>query len=259
MTNDPKSILITGASSGIGAALAEEYSNTGITLFLQGRNLERLEQVANKCRARRALVYTHIVDIRDREAMSSWINNICKETMIDLIIANAGVSGGTLQSMESEEQTRQIFAANLDGTLNTLLPAITMMQKHQHGQIAIMSSLAGYRGLPSCPAYSASKAAVRIYGEALRGLLAKDGIGVTVITPGYIKTPMTKVNNFYMPMLMDAQKAARIIKTKLSKNPARIAFPWPFYLCVWFLSCLPPGLTDWVFKNLPGKPAIDDN
>jgi short-subunit dehydrogenase len=131
------------------------------------------------------------------------------------------------------------------------------MEQERKGQVVIISSLAGYRGLPSSPAYCASKAAVKIYGEGLRGSLAKDGIGVTVVTPGYIRTPMTDVNKFPMPFLMNANKAARIIIRKLVHNPARIAMPLPLYFVVWLLSVFPPSCTDWLLMKMPGKAGID--
>ncbi len=245
--------LITGASSGLGAALAHEYAAPGMRLLLTGRNLARLEEVAVSCRNKGAIVETVCLDVCDSKALAGWIEKMDNHTPIDRVIANAGISGGTADGLESDAQTRAIIATNLDGVLNTLLPLVPRMQQRQSGHIVIISSLAGYRGLPSSPAYSASKAAVRIYGEALRGLLMKDQVQVTVVTPGYITTPMTDVNDFPMPFIMPAEKAARLIRQRLEKYPARIAFPFPLYALIWLLSCLPPGLTDPLFARLPGK------
>jgi short-subunit dehydrogenase len=116
-----------------------------------------------------------------------------------------------------------------------------------------MSSLAAFRGFPGAPAYCASKAAVRIWGEALRGHLAGDGIAVSVICPGYVKTPLTDVNKFPMPMLMDSARAARIVRRGLARNRARIAFPWPMYALVRLVAALPPGLIDPLLRRLPEK------
>ncbi|MGB1539781.1 MAG: SDR family NAD(P)-dependent oxidoreductase, partial [Rickettsiales bacterium] len=121
------------------------------------------------------------------------------------------------------------------------------------GQIAVMSSLAGMRGLPSAPAYSASKAAVKAFGEALRGELGKKGVQVSVICPGYIKTPLTDVNTFPMPFIMSAERAAERIQKGLVRNKPRIAFPLRLYLPLWFASCLSPHLTDRFFAALPSK------
>jgi len=116
-----------------------------------------------------------------------------------------------------------------------------------------MASLAGYRGLPGAPAYCASKAAVKVFGEALRGELASKGVGVSVICPGYVDTPMTQRNRFPMPFLMDAPRAANRIKRRLAKNKARIAFPWPMAALVWLLQALPPGAIDLALARLPRK------
>ena len=252
-----RTVLITGASSGIGAALAIEYAAPETTLLLLGRNQGRLEKVSKACTEKGALVRVACVDVTDAMAMAAKINDFDASHTIDLVIANAGISGGTsgqgVNSGEQASQVRDIFATNVDGVLNTILPLIPRFKAQGHGQIAIMSSLASFRGLPSAPAYSASKAAVRTYGEALRGELASDNIQVTVICPGYIKTPLTDVNRFPMPMLMRASKAARIIKRRLEKKPPRIAFPFPMYFLVWLAGSLSPSLTDWIFFRLPKK------
>ena len=127
------------------------------------------------------------------------------------------------------------------------------MQQRGHGQIALMSSAASFRGMPSAPAYSASKAAVRAYGEALRGTLAPAGIRVSVICPGFVRSRITGANRFRMPLLMDAGRAARIIRRGLARNKARIAFPFPTYFAAWLLGALPPGLTDPLVRKLPEK------
>jgi short-subunit dehydrogenase len=121
------------------------------------------------------------------------------------------------------------------------------------GQIAIVSSIAGIRGLPSAPAYSATKSCVSAYGDALRGSLYPDQIGVTVICPGYVRTPMTEVNNFFMPLIMSPEKAAAKIRKKLSNNPARIGFPLIMYGALKFLNVLPHRATDIIFRKLPRK------
>ncbi len=140
--------------------------------------------------------------------------------------------------------------------LNIIHPAIEKMKERKTGQIAIISSLAGFRGLPSSPAYSATKSAVRVYAESLRGNLASCGIKVNAICPGYIKTPMTAVNEFPMPFLMEVDKAAQIIKKGLEKNKSRIAFPFPLYFVVWFATLLSTKITDPIFAKLPAKKAL---
>jgi NAD(P)-dependent dehydrogenase (short-subunit alcohol dehydrogenase family) len=189
-------------------------------------------------------------------------------------VAHAGISAGGDQGVATEshlnpedasETTRLVFATNVDGVANTVLPALELMRvrplpparfgRAWRGQIAIMSSLAGFRGMPGAPAYSASKAAEKAWGEALSARLDDEGIAVTVILPGFVATPMTERNPFPMPMLMPAEEAARIIKRRLARRPARLAFPFPMYWGAWFLSLLPPGLIDPVLAALPDKSA----
>ncbi|PZP85537.1 MAG: short-chain dehydrogenase [Azospirillum brasilense] len=247
-------ILITGASSGLGAALAREYAAAGVTLFLSGRDGTRLQDVANDCRARGAEVRTARVDVTDKEAMHAYMQQCDASAPLDLVIANAGISAGTGGTQEPMEQVERIFEVNLHGVLHTIQPIIAPMLARGSGHIAIMSSLAGIRALPSCPAYSASKAAVRYYGDALRGVLKKQGVMVSVICPGYIHTPMTAVNDFPMPLVMDATRAARIIRCGLRRKKARIAFPTALYLPLWWLACLPLLVSDVLFARLPSKP-----
>lgn len=254
--NTPKNILITGANSGLGAAIAIEYAKTGNTLYLQGRNGERLEEIANQCRALGATVYPRIIDVTDVNSMQNWIEQADAQNPLDLVIANAGISAGMGGDGESSEQVQRIFATNIDGVTNTVQPIIPLMLARKSGQIAIMSSLAGIRALPSAPAYSASKACVRYYGESLRGALLRYGVCVSVICPGYIKTPMTAVNNFPMPFIITAQKAARKIAKGLACGRGRIAFPLILYIPLWWISCLSPIITDPVFSRLPTKPSI---
>ena len=253
----PKNIVITGASSGLGAALATHYAAPGVTLHLQGRNHERLERVANLCQEKEATVYFRALDVTDKEGMRAGLPAADAGAPVDLVIANAGISAGTGGDGESEAQARNIFATNVDGVLNTVQRLLFALIAPGHGQVALMSSLAGIRALPSSPAYSASKACVRYYGEALRGWLCHKGVEVCVVCPGYIKTPMTDVNDFPMPFIMQADQAAARIAQGLSKNRARIAFPRRLYWPLWWLSCLSPALTDPVFSRLPGKPSVN--
>lgn len=255
----PTHILITGASSGIGAALARHYAAKGCILSLSGRDSGRLNAVADDCRAQGAEVDAVIVDVADAAAMEQWISARNAALPVDLVIANAGISGGTGAGDgtglfgETAEQTRQIFAVNLGGVLNTVLPLLPSMRNRGAGQIAIISSLAGFRGLPGAPAYSASKMAVRGWSEALRGLLAPEGLRVSTVCPGYVRSRITATNRFPMPGLMDAERAAALIARGLEKNRSRITFPWWFALMCWFIGSLPPMWTDWLYGKLPRK------
>lgn len=255
----PTHILITGASSGIGAALARHYAAPGRTLSLTGRDHGRLNVVAEECREAGAQVEAVVVDVANEADMGAWVTQRNTALPVDLVIANAGISGGTGDGDgtglfgETAEQTRNIFAVNLGGVLNTVLPLLPALRSRGAGQIAIISSLAGFRGLPGAPAYSASKMAVRGWGEALRGLLASDGVRVSTVCPGYVRSRITATNDFPMPGLMDAKQAAAIIAQGLKKNRSRIVFPWWFALMCWFVGSLPPMWTDWIYGRLPRK------
>lgn len=249
----PSAILITGASSGLGEALARHYAQPRRTLFLSGRDAGRLEAVAHWARNAGADVHTRVLDVTDREAMAAWIGECDGIRALELVIANAGISAGTGLHGESDAQTRAIFAVNLDGVMNTVLPAVAAMRPRRVGQIAIMSSLASFRGMPGAPAYCASKAAVRVWGEGLRGELARDNIRLSVICPGFVVSRMTAVNTFPMPFLMKADKAAAIMARGLAANRGRISFPWQMAGLSWLAAALPDRLMDWVARRMPAK------
>jgi short-subunit dehydrogenase len=240
----PRSVLITGASSGIGAALAQNYAAPGIRLALGGRDAKRLQEVAAACRDAGAETEWNAIDVVDAPAMAAWLQEADRKRPLDLVIANAGISGGG---------ERRIMEVNLAGTINTILPAIGLMTPRRRGHLALMSSLGGFRGMPSAPAYCASKAAVRTYGEGLRGALGGRGIAVTVVCPGFVRTPLTAANPFPMPLLMPPERAAAIIRRGLDRRRARIAFPLQLYLAVRLVAALPPAWVDRHLARLPAK------
>jgi len=251
--DQPRTILITGASSGIGEALARLYARAGVLLALTGRDAYRLEAVANACRAAGARVVMTTVDVTDADGLAAWIGSVDDESPLDLVIANAGISAGTGGDGETAAQTRRIFEVNVNGVFNTVLPVIPRMVARGRGQIALMASLASFRGFPGAPAYCASKAAIRVWGEALRPDLARHGVAVTVICPGFVVSRMTANNKFHMPLLMPAARAAAIIKRGLERNKARISFPWRLYMLTRLVAALPAGLTDPLLTRLPRK------
>lgn len=250
---NPGHILITGASSGIGAALAELYAKPGVRLSLHGRDANRLRQIAGRAREKGATVQTGTGDVTETGAMAVWINQCDQILPLDLVIANAGISAGGGTGHESAGQSRAIFETNLTGALNTVHPVLPLMARRGRGQIALMSSLASFRGLVGAPSYCASKAALRIYGEALRSEWGPKGIEINVICPGFIKTPLTDANRFPMPFIMGAGRAAEIIRKGLAQNRARIAFPFVMYAMIRLLAALPQDWLDKPLALLPRK------
>ncbi len=248
-----KNILITGASSGLGRELAIQFANEGIVLFLTGRNEARLKEVVSICKNKGAKVYSKSLDIKDREKVKQWVLKCDKAHNIDLVVANAGISAGTHNSDEESEQVYDIFNTNICGVLHTIEPIIPKMMSRQRGQIAMISSMSAFIGMPSCPAYSASKACVLSYGQALRGYLQQYGIGVSIVCPGFIKTPLTDKNNFAMPLIMTTEKASKKIIKGLMKNKGLISFPITIYFLLKILRLLPFSWINYIFSKLPKK------
>jgi short-subunit dehydrogenase len=247
----PRSILITGASSGIGEALTLDYAQPGIFLALSGRDAGRLETVAAAACAKGATVEAKVIDVVDREGMKQWLLALDAAHPLDLVIANAGVGLEGDRKLPEEEAMRGTFAINIDGVLNTVLPVLPAMRNRKRGQIGIVASLASFIGLPQSAAYNGSKAAVRVWGESLRHSLRKDGIEVNVICPGFVVSRMTARNKFPMPFLMQADKAARIIRSGLARNKPRIAFPFGTKAAVWLGITLPGSRTDSLMRRGP--------
>ncbi len=249
-------VLITGATSGIGEALALEYATRGANnIFICGRDKARLADVAAKCSMANVAVHPSILDVTDAMAVRSWILTCDAVAPLDLVVANAGIGS----TDETEVAIRRMFDTNVDGVLNTVFPAIdvfadnAMVGARKRRQIAIVASIAGYHGLPSCPAYSASKACVKAWGAGLRGRYSREGIWVNVICPGFVRSRITDRNTCSMPFFMEAEKAARIIARCLERNVGLITFPWQMRFAIWFISMLPDCISMAIFERLPEK------
>lgn len=234
------SIVITGASSGIGEALALDYAAPGVALALTGRDGGRLQAVADACRARGATVDAGRIDVVDRAGLADWLVKFDDAHPIDLVIANAGISiDKDNSSLDDFSIVRRTLDVNIGGVLNTIEPLVGRLIARRRGQIAVVSSLAGYIGLPYSASYNASKAAVRVWGESIRYVLKKSDVGVSVICPGFVVSRMTAQAPFRMPFLMSAARASSIIRDGLARNKARIAFPLGTKAAVWFGMLLP--------------------
>jgi NADP-dependent 3-hydroxy acid dehydrogenase YdfG len=227
MTHPFRRIVLTGATGGIGRALAGELAGPGVGLLLLGRDADRLAAVAGEAGARGATVSTKVVDSRDGEAMAAAILAYDDAGPVDLVIANAGVSAGRSPGRRPEAAgvSRRLMEVNHGGVLNTVEPLLPRMQARRAGRIAIVSSLAALRPQPDLPSYSATKMAVRGYGVALRGWLKEYGVGVTMIYPGFVTSPMSIRHKGSKPFEISAAEASRIIVRGLARGRPTIAFP----------------------------------
>jgi short-subunit dehydrogenase len=242
---DPSTVLITGATGGIGAALARSYAAPGRTLILHGRNRPKLAEISGACEALGARVVQLTFDLQDAPNAIRELRLVSEHETIDLVVVNAGVTRmiGGGEAVESWEAVRAVLGVNIDGALATVAAVLPAMRRRQSGQIALVSSLAAYFGLPQAPTYSASKAALKAYGEALRAWLAPQGIAVNVVLAGFVQTPMTEGFIGPKPATIPAESAALQIRKGLARNRARIAFPRPLAWGMSWLSVLPQSLS----------------
>lgn len=250
----PRTIAITGASSGIGRALAlhyAEHDKSAVRLILLGRDGARLDAVADACRAQGAKAKTIQLDIRDRAAMHDGLRALDRETPIDLLVANAGIATGLSTGMLAEDPdvVRGIVAINFLGALNTVEPLIEPMCARGRGRIALTGSIAGLRGLPYSPAYCATKAAVHLYADSLRGNLRRKGVGVSLIVPGFVNTPLNSDLVAFKPFAMSDTKAAAILARGLDRGRPVIAFPQILYWAARLSTFLPARLADAILSR----------
>jgi short-subunit dehydrogenase len=236
--------IITGASSGIGRALAIALAGPGAVLGLLGRDAARLAATAEACASRGASVHVMSADVRRRDELRATILQFDSKHPVDCVIANAGVSVGTSPAgdIESEDETFALFEINLAGALATALPLIPLMRERRHGRIVFVSSIAALAPLPDAAAYSGSKAALLAYGLAMRERLRDDGVKVNVVCPGFVTTPMAADYLGWKPFEISPDDAARRILRGIKRDRAVIAFPWPLVLAARFQKMLPEAL-----------------
>jgi short-subunit dehydrogenase len=241
-----RSILITGASSGIGRALALAYAGPGTRLALIGRNEQRLHETVEAAKAKGAEVTSAQIDVRERVPMRDWIMAQDTAHPFDLAIANAGITTGLSDDGLSEDpdSVRALLATNLIGVLNTVEPLIAPMCGRGRGHLAFIGSIAGLRGLPYSPAYCASKAAVHSYAESLRGRLEGHGVLVSLVIAGFVKTPLNDSIAAAKPLEISDEQAGKIIQRGLARGKATIIFPLALYLAARLARVLPPRLVD---------------
>ena len=246
-------IFITGASSGIGEALARHYAAQGATLGLVARRGTELGRLAAELGA---ATRTYACDVRDAQSMrAAAADFVASHGSPDVVIANAGISRGTLTQVSADTRAfEEIIAINLIGMVNTFQPFVDAMTAARRGKLVGIASVAGYRGLPGAAAYSASKAAVIAYLEALRVELNPSGVRVITICPGYIATPMTKGNPYPMPFLLSADAAATKIGRIIERGASYAVIPWQMAVLARILRVVPNWLFDRVLMDAPRKP-----
>jgi short-subunit dehydrogenase len=240
-------VVITGASSGLGAALARRFAEANCALGLFGRDNARLSAVAGACRPGSGTVETFLRDVTDPIAMSEALSELDTRRPVDVLVANAGIGGSSAIAASAGEPldvARKIVEVNLLGVINTVVPLLDRLRARKRGHIVIVGSMAGMQGHAESPVYSASKAAVRIYGEGLRRLLAPQGVRVTVVVAGFIATPMSASLPFPRPFEWTVERAASRIIRGIERNEAEIAFPWQLLLAGSAVMLTPLSLRD---------------
>ena len=247
-------VFLTGASSGIGAALAHRYAEQGASLGLAARRGEMLDALRQSLpHPERHRIYA--LDVNDHQALAAAARDfLAYHGGVDVVVANAGISHGTLtEHAEDLPVFAQIVSTNLLATVATFSPFIAAMRRQGTGRLVGIASVAGIRGLPGAGAYSASKAATISYCESLRVELRGSGIKVVTVAPGYIDTPMTRHNAYPMPFLMPAPKFARAAVAAIARGTSYTVIPWQMGVVAKLLRLLPNWLYDAVFARAPHK------
>src|SRR4051812_10637959 len=236
-------VVITGASSGIGAALAHEYARRGATLGLVARRADALQGLQRELPC---LVSIYAVDVRDAAAVSAAARDFqARHGAADIVIACAGVSVGTLtERAQDRDVFQEVFDTNVMGMVNTFAPFIASMRDARAGTLVGIASVAGFRGIPGSGAYSASKAAAINYLESLRVELRGSGIAVVTLCPGFVATPMTQKNPYRMPFLLQPEQAAPRMVRAIARRPRVVVIPWQMGVVAAVLKFLPRPLYD---------------
>ena len=246
-------VFITGASSGIGAALALSYAQRGAQLGLVGRRRVALESLCAQLPGQNHRIY--VLDVRDRAALHAAANDFQQAGPVDVVIASAGISVGTVtEALEDFEVFRAVHETNVLATVATFEPFVAAMRARGQGRLVGIASVAAVRGLPGAGAYSASKAAVRAYCESLRVELYGSGVKVVTISPGFIETPMTAKNPYRMPFLMPVQAFAAQAQRHIDKGTSSVVIPWQMGIVAGLLRAVPVALYDRIAARRKRKP-----
>jgi short-subunit dehydrogenase len=240
--------VVTGASSGIGRALAKVLAEEGARVGLIARRREQLEALAQEIAAAGGTAAAAAADVCDRDQVRAAVEEVCGRLgTVDLLIASAGVGAPTLLNPMNVGDVEKMLRVNVLGVVYTIDAVLPEMLRRRQGHLAAVSSLAAYKGLPGESAYCASKAALNTFMEGLRIQLADQGIAVTTLCPGFVQTPMTEINQFEMPWLLTAEQAARRMVKALHRKRKVYCFPWQMTVLMKLTRWLP----DWlVARNM---------
>ena len=244
-------VVITGATGGIGKALAIEYASPKFFLILLGRNDSALYEVVRRCELLGAQVQPYSLDLSETEAVSELSDVISQKYTIDLLISNAGITNSVKDGkVEDWIDIERLLSVNLTGAIAITHAVMQDMQRRKEGHIAYVSSLGAYYGMPLTPSYCASKAGLKAYAEAMRGLLAADSVSVSLITPGFVKTALSDQFPGSKPFMLSSQSAAKRIKKGLDKKRKVITFPLLLSFGMRLLSILPAPIADRILATL---------
>ena len=242
-----KTVMITGASSGIGKGLAQALGSRGARLGLLARRQNLLDEIVNEMRLRGGKAFAVSADVRDADEMKAAADRIRAQLgPIDILIANAGIGTSNHISQLDPVHAANVISINMLGAANSLAAVVPQMVERGKGQLVAISSLAAYRGLAKSAAYCASKAAMSAYFESVRIDLRGTGVGVTIIHPGFIKTPLTAGRDAKMPYLMELDEAIPKIVSAIEKGKKSVAFPWQLATVVRAGMLMPTFMYDWI-------------
>ena len=242
-----KTVFITGASSGIGEYVAYEYAKQGATIGLAARRMKALKKVSAKCEELGGKPIIYEVDISDQLITKNAIDDfIAKASGIDIVIANAGISGKVNLDNGDSTEINKMLSTNVLGVTNTVVPTLPTMINQQSGRVVVVSSIAGFRGLPGRSSYSASKVAVRFMADGWRSSFVKDGISFTTICPGFIDTDMTNTHKYHMPFLMNVDILAKKMVNAIDKKKKTYIIPWQWRLAVQIIKAVPEWFLNFV-------------
>jgi len=242
----PKRVFITGTSSGIGQALAEEYAIPGATLGLNARRTDRLQELQTRLEARGAKVHLYPGDVSDAAQMELAAKQFIQDAGgVDMVIANAGIGGPDRLDEGNAARMSRVFSVNVQGVLHTLVPFVPHMLEQRSGHLVAISSVAGFRALPGRAVYGATKTAVRTLMDGFRLELRGSGVQVTTVCPGFVASELTEKNKFHMPFFLATDKAARMITRQLRRGIKTYVFPWQWRMLLPLIVYLP----DWVIPK----------